>query len=210
MGTNNVGRICQIPNATKAQVQKWIADRQDEDTREHGHEDGYSGYWNSCTYVTLLDKVYPSYDAVRDSLEDTEKRSIVGARYEDNVKDGVPWNETEQAKATRAKLNDIYTQIQAAKVVGMRNRNNRKTKLVGCDNCGSKVSAQHLRTNQCPVCNQGQWFGWLQADVEKVLRLEKQEAKIISDAKVREEKHESKRKVRSQGMKWYVLGACPC
>lgn len=114
---------------------------------EVAHEDWQEGgaYHERLTWHD--NKVYADYDEAREAIE-----CLDNGWYDDhavlfrecgNLENATTRRLEKQIREHREKM-DSY--IDANHVTG------RKSALIGCSGCGSKISREHLRSDRCPVC----------------------------------------------------------
>lgn len=149
-----------IDSRSRKEIEAKIADLREHDLYENGH-DGYSGSWGQ-TYgkPRYLSTVFESQRAAEEYLQrHCEKRGPILA-----VEFYLPAEPTKREKAKRAKLAEKVQQANQKHTETCRKIAaafwGRKSKMVGCSGCGSKLSREHLakRYNpyerpQCPVCS---------------------------------------------------------
>ena len=211
MGTDSIVRICPIKNATEKQLHDWVASKSDEDRSEHGHEDGYSGYWNSCSHgLQIYRKILSETDAKQFLYENVEKRGL-GAVQVPAEKEGPSFTTTTQFKSLIATV--AAAEAEARKVeIGAYHVRKARTGLIGCTNCGSRIAVKHLDICErtCPVCGGGEWFGYMVADVKKIATAQKKHKQAEEKLAAEEAKYKAKHApTKEQGFFWLVLGSCP-
>lgn len=108
-----------------------------------------SGSYHGCMSILEHEPIKASYD---DAVEFLRKKSEKGF-YDDYA---VRFYDTDAAKVTKkmenleARKKDMYRkQMEYADAHSVTKH---KSKQIGCDNCGSKITISYLRGERCPVC----------------------------------------------------------
>jgi len=189
-------------------LERWFADRVADDEREYGHQQGYSGHWNSCGPLSIMRR--KTFGSIEDADawfdENLEKRGDVIAVLVDEP------NETFE-KAYPAKARTLLANLSAARnAVEMFPRalllriKAGKSKTRGCAKCGSAIAVAHIRGLICPVCNQGP-FCVSETDRIKLERL-RQKA-TDAQAALDDAHRDYSKNAKSRNRFWYVGGLCP-
>jgi hypothetical protein len=137
-----------------------LIELREDDLHENGH-DGYTGSWGqSWGKVAMRDKTFDNANAACAWLErNCEKRGrVLGVYYR------LPSKRTERQEAKVAKLRAKVTEANekhsetCRKIIAA--FYGRKSKLVSCSCCGSKLSREHLGKRlgsyalpKCPLCS---------------------------------------------------------
>jgi hypothetical protein len=148
----NMG-ACDISFDIKGEVSfRTIVDKfkeqRDLDEQMNGHQDGYSGDFQTVGVVKdHTDKVFSSRNEAMDyCLKTAEKwESVVAVRYK---------NATCYKSKKLSKLGDKIDSLVKVK----RDLERKGLKFEGfltCSSCKSKVNTVHLRSHNCPVCRDG-------------------------------------------------------
>lgn len=129
----NVNRRCLV-----AEINEEV---EHEDWMEGGHYEADQLSWHE-------DTVYSSHDEAMKAIG-----RLDNGWYDDHA---VLFHDLDAVRPTKS-MQSIDAQIEATKkardeFVGAHHVRDRKSALIGCDKCGSKIARGYLRTDLCPVC----------------------------------------------------------
>lgn len=130
--------------ATEKEVLDSFNRQRDRDSDENGHQQGYSGDFQTVDTVKChFDKVFTSYNEAFDyCLEKAEKWCYaVAVHYID-----IQAKKTKQEDKLQEKISQLATSLRELSFM------NKQEGFTKCSGCGSKLANKHLRTKNCLVC----------------------------------------------------------
>lgn len=163
-----------------------------EEEAEHANygEGGYSGnlhmssHWHS-------DTIYDSHDDAVEAISRLERGS-----YDDHAVLFRDTTNLENAKTKKIREQIAQVRQKQSEYIAANHVSSRKSAMIGCPHCGSKIARDYLRSDRCPVCG-------TDLRSETVLkRIDSYDAKIAElDKKLVDEK---KKLAAKAPVKWLV------
>lgn len=154
MGAHFIART--HPYCDRPALQQWVREQAEDGAFKHGHEDG--GYWQTknrgvvIVETTVYDDqakaeefIMNSYPEKSDPLVAVPVMGIAILPFDIKLKDKVRVELEEAYRQAQIELNQFHPALVARAKLG-------KSALKGCMHCSSKVSVQHLKDTNCPVC----------------------------------------------------------
>lgn len=178
MGAHYVART--HPYCDRATLIKWVRETGRDDAFKHGHEDG--GYWQDKHDVAFDESVvhqseqqaYEYVSSVQtensDPLLAVPMIAAVELPFQIKSKDQVRTKLEDAYRQAQIDLNGFLPSLVARAKAG-------KSAYKGCAHCGSKVSVQHLKSANCPVCDHELLI--TESDRKKLDSLEKKKADAL-------------------------------
>jgi len=132
--------------ASMSEVADALRARQEEDSVENGHQQGYSGDFQTVHKVKCeFGKLFTSYnEAYEYCLANAEKWEYVVAVHYIDV--------TVERTKLQIKLEEKIVKLKEEELRLYRFEN--KTGFVKCSHCGSRLSKQYVHHKTCRLCNQ--------------------------------------------------------
>jgi hypothetical protein len=152
MGASYVSKV--LPWSDQKALKSATDEISSESAFQHGRR--YSGQWNMCNGLTVLDvKPFATVSQAEDYLHPLTERGgplmAVPAFQENAVPDKIRSENTEDAQLRQEVLaNDIKTWGHDSWVVAQAKAGPDAFKV--CTGCESKISVKHLMQPNCPVC----------------------------------------------------------
>ena len=147
---------CNIHFTLKGQVNedkiiKAVNKQRREDKKRNGHQEGYSGDWQTVGNPDLHAKIFSSREnAVAWCYENVEKRDSLAVHYREI-----------DTSIIDKKLKPLHDKIDAAKykynqiLLDARDKiKNAQSKLVSCKKCQSKINRAYVSTGKCLICSE--------------------------------------------------------
>jgi len=134
---------------TRDQIKKEFDAQVIEDRDYNGHQEGYSGDWQTLNGVRLDDDVIFANE--RDASEYVADHSdkwehAVAVYFHEKVSTKTSAKASDQLKKAREGLRT--TKFEIAEMI-----KNAKSVTIACKNCKSKITRKFLRDSNCPVCS---------------------------------------------------------
>lgn len=134
--------------------------RLDDNRRRNGHQEGYSGDWQTIAEIDFYpDKVFKNFQEAYDHCSSQcEKWSGMAVKFRgtddseyrkdktwikayENVKES--WEKVrEEENKLRQKRSQLFEELKEA-----------KSKKITCKTCDSSLSRAHLKNSNCPLCD---------------------------------------------------------
>lgn len=136
--------------ATVKEIKDAFQDAQEHDSAHNGHQDGYSGDFQTVNSVNTshLDTVFPDFNAAYEFCLDKAEKwcTVVAVRYK--VTELKP---SKQRDAATAKVKETFQAIETVKreaslAISLASR---KVKCKGCENI---IAPKNIQGVNCPVC----------------------------------------------------------
>jgi len=197
MGAHNIE--FDIADGPSSDVKKAFDEKRREDKFTNGHQEGYSGDFQTVSTVKIEDKIFDTYREAHEYCLDRAQKweYVVAVKYREDAKKIKKIVSLEsRIRKERQSREELYKKsvkaIQSA-----------KSKTIGCSHCESKVNRKFVKAQgNCPVCNKTLFSNTV------VERLKKKDEKIKSlekDLKMEIKKNNSKGKLR-----WLIAGWGAC
>lgn len=189
---------------TKEEVKKRFRQQQQEDADYNGHQDGYSGDFQTVGSIKFIDKTFNSYnEAYNFCMNNAEKWNyVVAVKYKKG--------ETKISSTTKKlkeSLNNTQEAIQNLNSKSFKDLKQAKSKTIGCKHCDSKINRTYLRTIQCPVCHKD-----LRSETIQKRLANLKSKKIVLEKRLKDahKKEVEKGAAKAKNSNWLVagLGAC--
>jgi len=188
---------------TKDQVAKKVNGQRKEDRSYNGHQEGYSGDWQTISDIGYkASKVFDTFDEAYDwCVDKTEKHSGTAVKYREYPK--VPNNKITDLKTKITEASNSLATLRSKTSEALKKAT---SKTIGCKNCDSKISREYLRGPKCPVCSTE-----LRSTTD-LNRISKHEDKIkeLNKKLAEEEKKHLKNLEKKSVEKWLVFGVAAC
>lgn len=140
----------------RAALQQWVSARREEDSYENGNS--YSGYWNMCSGLSINEsKVFATVQEATDHISDHQEKwgpllaVPAWVQMELPDKEALADKPLQELVAQMSEINNLIWQQNSTIV---KRTKEGKTRMRGCGSCESRINVEHLRSVNCPVCNQ--------------------------------------------------------
>lgn len=159
MGAHNIE--FDIPDCNRDKVLKAFNDVRSRDKDYNGHQQGYSGDFQTVSDVKIHDKIFESYNEAHEyCLEHAQKwEYVIAVKYRDfsKLEKNTTFKEIIEKKLEELKLrlkteNELLEKIKTKNQEGLINA---VSKTIGCKKCESKINRKFINKNSlsCPVCH---------------------------------------------------------
>lgn len=197
---------------TVSEVIKAFKNQQSEDSTYNGHQDGYSGDFQTVSDVKIVERVFDTYDqAFEFCLSKSKKWDFVTAcKYK--VVNQLKETKTEANLIAKAKQADNDLREFERAIDAELTKKLDSTKFITCAGCKSKINTTCLKSNRfsshrCPAC---QATFYTKTQLTKI-------AKLKEKSNVAWEKHRkykdtliAKAAAKSKKTNWLVAGWGAC
>lgn len=135
--------------ANWSEIQKKFKSQREEDRSYNGHQDGYSGDFQTVHEVKdHTHKIFDSFNEAHQYCMSTAQKwdFVVAVRYR-----SVQYKPSAKVTKLQTKIGELTKQLTE-----LDRQPVKLAKFVTCEGCRSKVSTEHLRGSvECPVCREG-------------------------------------------------------
>jgi hypothetical protein len=170
-----------------------------------GHQEGYSGNWNSTDEFSTDIQVFSNLGTAENYVEkNTHKRQVMAVRYKTTGEIPTKPQEKKLARLSEAADKALATLSKYEDEVREKRTN---TKHTTCPHCGSKIASKYARkVDDCPVC-----IGSLYTKSQSIKYCRLLATAREAEAKLRTYKRDIKGKGK-QGeiVLWYLGGWAAC
>jgi Zn finger protein HypA/HybF involved in hydrogenase expression len=182
---------------SRSEVLQAVKRQRESDAEENGHQEGYSGDWQTISDISFPSQVFSTYnEAWEYASNKCEKWSGMSLRFKECPKEKL---QTATQQKLVKKVKDLYTALselerkEKAKVL------EGKSTYLKCNHCSSKLAREHLRSVSCPVCHKDM------LPAPAVARIEKAKAKV-NEAKQKLTELEKQLSEKHGKEQWLVFG----
>lgn len=217
MGAHNIE--FDIPDGPASKVREAFKSRREDDRACNGHQDGYSGDFQTVDDVEIHDKVFNDYDeAHKYCLDNAEKWShVVAVKYRDfshlkSKNNSVKFIKgdlvSKKLLTLKQRLDKEVESLETLRLKTYEAMKNAKSKTIGCKGCGSQINRQFVRQNMfCPVCSKATLMS---ATVQKQIENKKAKIKTLKNQVTEEESKLKTKNAKQAKLRWLIagLGAC--
>lgn len=192
----------------RAKLSAWVKRIQDQDAYESGNS--YSGQWNMAHGLSFDEsKVYDSISQAHEYISENQDKwgplFAVPAMHQPRL-DWNALNKDEKYKELVKARSDLELELRKQDSDIVKRAREAKSQFKGCTGCGSKISAKHVRSVRCPVCDAN--LLRTPTDDKKAEALKKKIDGIGEKLKARQLLLEKKAKLPAPHKVWVVGGWC--
>ena len=132
---------------TKEQISKEFKNRQEEGRDYNGHQDGYSGDFQTVNCVTIKDNVFNTLQEALDYIDNNASKweNAVATYYTEKTS-------SKTSEKVKSQLNKAREDIIILKGSIIQSIKNAKSKTIGCKKCESKINRRYISRPACVVC----------------------------------------------------------
>lgn len=186
---------------SRAEVEAAVRRQRENDVHENGHQEGYSGDWQTISGISFPGQTFATYNEAYDYVSKTcEKWSGMAVKYKECPKEKL---QTATQQKLVKKVKDLHTALcelerkEKAKVL------EGKSEFLKCSGCNSKLARAHIRSVCCPVCNKDM------LPAPALARIEKAKVKM-NEAKQKLAALEKELTIKHGKEMWLVYGLAAC
>lgn len=189
---------------TKEQLSKWYyKELIPRLNSEYGHQQGYSGHFNSCDGLSILNKEFNSRSEAMNYLDSNlSKREVAAVQFWDDKNGSMPAKPDKIKLKLKDAYDKAYEDVSALKKLIIKSLKEAVSKTIGCDKCGSKLNRNYLNSQFCPLCGNN----LVSATNQKRLEFAKQKLEKFEKAY---NEYKSPLNTKGKVLKWLVGGVCP-
>lgn len=202
MGAHNIE--FDIPDGPRSDVIKAFKEQRESDRDYNGHQEGYSGDFQTVSDVKIHDKVFDSYNEAHEYCLDNAQKwdYVVAVKYKQSIsnKKSLP----KKILDLKNKIKNEIDMLQKLKTSIGEEVVNAKSKTIGCKNCDSKINRKFINKNSlsCPVCR-----STLLSDTnQKRIKNKEDRIKSLQDNLKKEESKFLNKNNKLAKLRWLVAG----
>jgi hypothetical protein len=202
MGAHNIE--FDIPDGPRSDVIKAFKEQRESDRDYNGHQEGYSGDFQTVSDVKIHDKVFDSYNEAHEYCLDNAQKwdYVVAVKYKQSIsnKQSLP----KKILDIKNKIKNEIDMLQKLKTSIGEEVVNAKSKTIGCKNCDSKINRKFINKNSlsCPVCR-----STLLSDTnQKRIKNKEDRIKSLQDNLKKEESKFLNKNNKLAKLRWLVAG----
>lgn len=202
MGAHNIE--FDIPDGPRSDVIKAFKEQRESDRDYNGHQEGYSGDFQTVSDVKIHDKVFDSYNEAHEYCLDNAQKwdYVVAVKYKQSIsnKQSLP----KKILDLKNKIKNEIDMLQKLKTSIGEEVVNAKSKTIGCKNCDSKINRKFINKNSlsCPVCR-----STLLSDTnQKRIKNKENRIKSLQDNLKKEESKFLNKNNKLAKLRWLVAG----
>ena len=188
----------------KGSILKKVSEQAAEDREYNGHQDGYSGDWQSVDDVICIDKVFDNFeDAYGYCNGNAEKWGpAIAVRY---------YKTSKSAKKSKTlikledRLENLYESGSDLYKKSVEDIRGAKSKNIGCKECGSSLSRPYLKNEICPMCKTSLFSETIKGRISR----QKEKIKELEES-IKTEKEKIEQKNRTDETVWLVYAIVAC
>lgn len=202
MGAHNIE--FDIPDGPRSDVIKAFKEQRESDRDCNGHQEGYSGDFQTVSDVKIHDKVFDSYNEAHEYCLDNAQKwdYVVAVKYKQSIsnKKSLP----KKILDLKNKIKNEIDMLQKLKTSIGEEVVNAKSKTIGCKNCDSKINRKFINKNSlsCPVCR-----STLLSDTnQKRIKNKEDRIKSLQDNLKKEESKFLNKNNKLAKLRWLVAG----
>jgi hypothetical protein len=202
MGAHNIE--FDIPDGPRSDVIKAFKEQRESDRDYNGHQEGYSGDFQTVSDVKIHDKVFDSYNEAHEYCLDNAQKwdYVVAVKYKQSIsnKQSLP----KKILDIKNKIKNEIDMLQKLKTSIGEEVVNAKSKTIGCKNCDSKINRKFINKNSlsCPVCR-----STLLSDTnQKRIKNKEDRIKSLQDNLKKEESNFLNKNNKLAKLRWLVAG----
>lgn len=211
-----------LDNMSTSDLKKAFKERQEQDNAYNGHQDGYSGDFQTVSDLRIKDIIFESFDEASDYCSENAQKwdfalAVKYKEYPETPKSnsakylsGLSSKKLATLKSRLTKEKESYSKLSNKITSGFKNR---KSKLISCKNCDSKINKDFISTQSpydinCKVCNRSLLSD---TDLKRLENFNDKIRKLEKDFKDEETKLKKKsQKSKKATVKWYVGAWAAC
>jgi len=199
-----------------SEVKKELEKRLARDRSYNGHQEGYSGDWQTIGNIEYRGDLFESFDKAYDFCSShCEKWEGVAVKFKDadeaKIKDNKEYKKIlEQLKESWEKVNDEKRKVHSRIMDTEREFKQLKSKKVTCKKCESSLSREYLKDTSCPLCRESLLSN---TSIEQIKKWKEKIAEMeIKHNQLVEKREKVKLKIAEEcgGTKWLLFGVAAC
>lgn len=193
MGAHNIEMVLD-GKLSRSQVENKIEKQRREDRDYNGHQEGYSGDWQTIPRVEFRDKIFSNYEQAADyCLDNAEKWShAIAVKFKEKPKYSAKLIKMKEA---HSKTIHAYRELETKLKTDIKNA---KSKTIGCQSCESKVNRSYVNNGSCPVCGESLLSNTATDHLKNAQDKIKKQKELI-DQRIKEENEKG-------DVKWLIAG----
>lgn len=198
---------------TREQVIQAVKERRDSDRLENGHQQGYSGDWQTIKDIRFLrdDKIFDDYNAARNYCSENSEKWHYGYAVKYKTLSDKAFNDIKSDKKMlkiNERINEAQSLSKAASVKKqefiseiLTEAKDGKSKTIGCKECGSSFNRKLIKSMKCVMCGHDMTSDTNKA---KIAKFDEKIEKIRLEIKSLEDQLAERRKELIQKSKFEV------
>jgi hypothetical protein len=202
---------------SKSEIEAKIEQKRDQDRSYNGHQEGYSGDWQTINHIAFPGNFFKTKDeAFEYCRENCDKRSGLAVRFksvdENSIKANKKLLKAEELIKECLKLEEeIYKKITETKASIFEEAKSSKSKSIGCKECGSSINRAHLKSMNCPVCQNDFTSETNKGKLAKLADKREKAAVQLNELRLKYKQIRSDLASNAAGEeKWLVYGVAAC